>query len=153
MNRQKDRLIANNKKARHEYFLEKILEAGIELKGTEVKSARLGKISIQESYVQIRDGEAWLYGLHISPYDHGNIYNTDPIRPRKLLLHRKEIRQLDQGVKQDGYTIVPLSINLRRGLIKVDIALAKGKKLYDKRHAEAERSAQRSIDRAKRSKW
>lgn len=150
MNRQKDRIIANNKKARHEYFLEKVFEAGLELKGTEVKSVRQGKVSIKESYVQVKDGEAWVYGLHISPYDHGNIYNVDPVRPRRLLLHKKEIRLLDEGATRDGYTIVPVSVNLRRGLVKLDIALAKGKKLYDKRQVSAEKDAKRRIERAMR---
>lgn len=150
MNRQKDRIIANNKRARHEYFIETVFEAGIALVGTEVKSARLGKVSIQESYVAIKNGEAWLYGLHISPYEHGNIYNVDPVRPRKLLLHKKEIRKLDQAVARDGYTIVPLCVVLRRGMVKVDIAIAKGKKLYDKRHTMAEKDAKRSMERAMR---
>lgn len=152
MNRQKDRVIANNKRARHEYFIETTIEAGIVLVGTEVKSIRQGKVSIQESYVAIKHSEAWLYGLHISPYDHGNIYNVDPIRPRKLLLHRKELRKLEQGVTRDGYTIVPLCVVIRRGMVKVDIALARGKKLYDKRHTIAERDAKRRIEQAVRRK-
>lgn len=152
LNRQKDRIVVNNKKAKHEYFLEKIMEAGIELKGTEVKSIRLGKVSIQESYVQITGGEAWLHGLHISAYEHGNIYNVDPVRPRRLLLNRKEIRTLEQGIKLDGYTVVPLSVNIRRGLVKVDIALAKGKKLHDKRQTLYEKEMQRNIDRTMRDR-
>lgn len=152
MSRQKDRLIANNKKAKHEYFIEKIYEAGLELVGTEVKSVRLGKVSVKESYVQVKNGQAWVYGMHISPYDHGNIYNVDPVRPRRLLLHKKEIRQLEEGTTRDGYTIVPLSVNLRRGLVKLDIALAKGKKLYDKRRVAAEKDAKRSMERALRQR-
>lgn len=152
MNRQKDRLIANNKKAKHEYFIEKIYEAGLELVGTEVKSVRLGKVSVKESYVQVKNGQAWVYGMHISPYEHGNIYNVDPVRPRRLLLHKKEIRQLEEGTTRDGYTIVPLSVNLRRGLVKLDIALAKGKKLYDKRQVAAEKDAKRSMGRALRQR-
>nr|WP_072514495.1 SsrA-binding protein SmpB [Ndongobacter massiliensis] len=152
MNRQKDRLIANNKKAKHEYFIEKIYEAGLELVGTEVKSVRLGKVSVKESYVQVKNGQAWVYRMHISPYEHGNIYNVDPVRPRRLLLHKKEIRQLEEGMTRDGYTIVPLSVNLRRGLVKLDIALAKGKKLYDKRQVAAEKDAKRSMERALRQR-
>lgn len=152
MSRQKDRLIANNKKAKHEYFIEKIYEAGLELVGTEVKSVRLGKVSVKESYVQVKNGQAWVYGMHISPYEHGNIYNVDPVRPRRLLLHKKEIRQLEEGTTRDGYTIVPLSVNLRRGLVKLDIALAKGKKLYDKRRVAAEKDAKRSMERALRQR-
>lgn len=145
-----NRIIANNKKAKHEYFLEKIYQAGIALKGTEVKSVRLGKVSIQESYVDVRRGEAWIRGLHISPYDFGNRFNVDPLRDRRLLLHKKEIRELDQGVQREGYTIVPLSVNLRDGLIKVDIALAKGKKLYDKRQTLKEQDDKRRMERSLR---
>lgn len=152
MSKQKDRIVVNNKKAKHEYFLEDITEAGIELHGTEVKSIRLGKVSIQESYVQIDNGQAWLHGLHISHYEHGNIYNVDPVRPRRLLLHRKEIRKFEQGIKRDGYTIVPLSVNIRRGLVKVDIALAKGKKLHDKRQTLHEKEMKRSIERTMRER-
>lgn len=151
MNRQKNLTVANNKRARHEYFIEKTYEAGIELIGTEVKSIRLGHVSIQESYVEIHDGEAWLRGLHISPYEHGNRYNADPLRPRRLLLNRKEIRALDAARRIDGYTIVPLSVNLRHGLVKVDIALAKGKKLHDKRQSMKEADDKRRIDRAMRN--
>lgn len=149
--KQESRLVANNKKAKHEYFLEKIIEAGVELRGTEVKSIRQGKVSIRESYIEVRNGEAWLKGLHISPYEHGNRYNVDPIRDRRLLLHKKEIRELDQGVQRDGYTVIPLSVNIRNGLVKIDIALAKGKKLYDKRQTLKEKEAKRDIDRAVRN--
>ncbi|MCI6156501.1 MAG: SsrA-binding protein SmpB [Peptoniphilaceae bacterium] len=149
--KQESRLVANNKKAKHEYFLEKIIEAGVELRGTEVKSIRQGKVSIRESYIEVRNGEAWLKGLHISPYEQGNRYNVDPIRDRRLLLHKKEIRELDQGVQRDGYTVIPLSVNIRNGLVKIDIALAKGKKLYDKRQTLKEKEAKRDIDRAVRN--
>ncbi|MDD7593296.1 MAG: SsrA-binding protein SmpB [Peptoniphilaceae bacterium] len=145
---QESRVIANNKRAKHDYFLEKIYEAGIELKGTEVKSVRNGKVSIQEAYVDVRDGEAILKGLHISPYEQGNRYNVDPLRDRRLLLHKKEIRQLQEAISRDGYTIVPLSVNLRGRLIKVDIAVARGKKLYDKRASLKAADDKRRIDRA-----
>ncbi len=148
MKDQKSRVVSDNRKAKHDYFLEKIYETGIVLKGTEVKSVRQGKVSIKESYVDIKNGEAWIYGLHISPYDHGNIYNVDPIRPRKLLLHKKEIRELERGTMRDGYTIIPASVNIRNGLVKLDIALAKGKKLYDKRQSLKEADDKRRVDRA-----
>ncbi len=147
MKDQKNRVISDNRKAKHDYFLEKIYETGIVLKGTEVKSVRQGKVSIKESYVDIKNGEAWIYGLHISPYDHGNIYNVDPVRPRKLLLHKKEIRELERGIMRDGYTIIPASVNIRNGLVKLDIALAKGKKLYDKRQSLKEADDKRRVDR------
>jgi len=150
MNRQKNLTVANNKKARHDYFIEQTFEAGIELVGTEVKSIRLGQVSIQESYVEIRNGQAWLRGLHISPYEHGNRYNADPLRPRRLLLNKKEIRSLDAARQIEGYTIVPLSVNIRHGLVKVDIALAKGKKLHDKRQSMKAADDKRKIDRAMR---
>lgn len=141
------KVLANNRRAKHEYFIEKILEAGIALKGTEVKSVRQGHVSIQESYVDIHEGEAWIKGLHISPYEQGNRYNTDPVRDRRLLLHKKEIRQLAQAIQRDGYTLIPLSVNLRGRHIKVDIALAKGKKLYDKRESLREADDKRRIER------
>lgn len=147
MKKAENKVLANNKRARHDYFIEKIWEAGIALKGTEVKSVRQGHVSIQQSYVDIHDGEAWIKGLHISPYEQGNRYNMDPIRDRRLLLHKKEIRQLAQAVQRDGYTIVPLCVALRGSLIKVDIALARGKKLYDKRESLREADDQRRIER------
>ncbi|MDO5690135.1 MAG: SsrA-binding protein SmpB [Tissierellia bacterium] len=148
MNKSAEKLIANNKKARHEYFIEEVMEAGIVLKGTEVKSIRLGKVSIKESYCMIEGGEVFIHGLHISPYEHGNIYNMDPLRKRKLLLHRREINKLLGKVKEKGYALVPLSIWIREGLVKVDIALAKGKKLYDKRETLAKKDATRRIETA-----
>ncbi len=145
-----NRQVVNNKKAKHEYFIEKTYEAGIELKGTEVKSIRQGKASIQESYVNIHHGQAWIVGMHISPYEQGNIYNVDPVRDRRLLLHKKEIRELEEAITRDGYTIIPLSLNIRRGLVKFDIAIAKGKKLYDKRQTLREKDDKRRIERSMR---
>lgn len=145
-----NRLIANNKRARHDYFIEKTYEAGIALVGTEVKSLRAGKASIKESYVDLRGGEAWIVGLHISPYEQGNRYNVDPLRDRRLLLNKREIRQLEQAVQRDGYTVVPLGIYLRGHLIKVDIAIARGKKLYDKRQSLKEADDKRRMERALR---
>lgn len=144
------KVIANNRKARHEYFIEDIYEAGIVLSGTEVKSIRQGKVSIKEAYCAITDGEIFIHGMHISPYDHGNIYNLDPLRSRKLLLHKAQINKLFGQVTTAGFTIVPLSVNIREGLVKIDIALAKGKKLYDKRETQAKRDAERRIERALR---
>lgn len=147
MKKEDNKVLANNKRARHDYFIEKIWEAGIALKGTEVKSVRQGKVSIQQSYVDIQGGEAWIKGLHISPYEQGNRYNMDPVRDRRLLLHKKEIRQLAEAVQRDGYTVIPLSIVLRGRRIKVDIALARGKKLYDKRQSLREAEDKRRIER------
>ncbi|MBY0584905.1 SsrA-binding protein SmpB [Murdochiella sp. Marseille-P8839] len=147
MKKEDNKVLANNKRARHDYFIEKIWEAGIALKGTEVKSVRQGKVSIQQSYVDIQGGEAWIKGLHISPYEQGNRYNMDPVRDRRLLLHKKEIRQLAEAVQRDGYTVIPLSVVLRGRRIKVDIALARGKKLYDKRQSLREAEDKRRIER------
>lgn len=133
MNKEKNRIVARNKKARHDYFIEQTYEAGIELKGTEVKSIRQGKISIKEAYVEVKNQEAFLINCHISPYKEGNIHNVDPIRDRRLLLHKSEIRRLEKGVQRQGYTIVPLEVKIVHGLVKVNMGLAKGKKLYDKR--------------------
>ena len=127
------KLIANNKKARHDYFLEEKYEAGIALHGTEVKSLRMGKCSIKESFIRIENGEVIIYGMHISPYEKGNIFNKDPLRPKKLLMHKAEIRKLQGKIAEKGYTLVPVEVYLKGGLVKVQIALAKGKKLYDKR--------------------
>ncbi len=142
------KLIANNKKVYHEYFLEEIYEAGIVLHGTEVKSLRMGKCSIKESFIHIENGEMILYGMHISPYEKGNIFNKDPLRPKKLLLHKKEIQKLLGKTSQKGYTIVPVEVYLSNGLVKVQIALAKGKKLYDKREDLAKKDARREVERA-----
>lgn len=144
------KILANNKRARHDYFIEKEIQAGIELKGTEVKSIRLGKASIKEAYIEIQNGQAFIIGMHVSPYKEGNIFNADPTRDRKLLLHKKEILKLDMEVRKNGYTIVPLNIHLDQGLIKLDIALARGKKLYDKRETLKREDDKRKIERSLR---
>lgn len=143
------KLAANNKKARHDYFIEETLEAGIVLTGTEIKSVREGKVSIKESFARVDNGEVWLYGMNISPYKQGNRFNVDPLRPRKLLLHKKEIRKLIGKVTLQGLTLVPLKIYINhKGLAKVELAVARGKKNYDKRDTMAKRDADREIDRA-----
>ena len=141
------KLIANNKKARHDYFLEELYEAGISLHGTEVKSLRMGKCSIKEAFVRIENGEVIVYGMHISPYEKGNIFNKDPLRPKKLLLHKKEILKLQQKIAEKGYTLVPVEVYLKGSLVKVQIALAKGKKLYDKRQDIAKKDHRRESER------
>ncbi|MCR5656451.1 MAG: SsrA-binding protein SmpB [Butyrivibrio sp.] len=141
------KLIANNKKAFHDYFIEEKYEAGISLAGTEVKSLRAGKCSIKEAWISIDNGEAYIKGMNISPYEKGNIFNKDPLRVRKLLLHKLEIRKLDQASQADGYTLVPLEVYFKRGKVKVQIGLAKGKKLYDKREATAKKDQQREAMR------
>ena len=147
MAEKKRKLVANNKKASHDYFFEEVYEAGISLVGTEVKSLRMGKCSIKEAFIRIEDGEAIIYQMHISPYEMGNIMNKDPIRPRKLLLHRHEIRKLTGQIAQKGYTIVPVEVYFSGGLVKLKIALAKGKKLYDKRHDIAKKDQRREAER------
>ena len=142
-----NRLIAQNKKAYHDYFIEETFQAGISLSGTEVKSLRAGKCSLKESFIRIERGEALIYSMHISPYEQGNIFNKDPLRTRRLLLHKAEIRKLDAQVRQAGYTVVPLKVYFHHGLVKVDIALAKGKKLYDKRETLAKNDMRRAIER------
>ena len=146
------KLIANNKKAYHDYFILDTYETGISLAGTEVKSLRMGKCSIKESFVRIENGEVFIYGMHISPYEKGSFSNTDPLRPKKLLMHKSEIRKLHQGVMQKGLALIPLSVYLKDGRMKVEIALCRGKKLYDKRDDMAKRDAQRDIDRSLRAK-
>ena len=142
-------MIANNKKARHDYFIEETYEAGIVLTGTEIKSARLGKVSIKESYARIEKEEMMIYGMNISPYEQGNRFNVDPLRPRKLLLHKREIRKLIGATKLKGLTLVPLTMYINEsGLAKLEIALARGKKNYDKRDAIAKRDASRNMERA-----
>ena len=141
------KLIANNKKARHDYFLEETYEAGISLHGTEVKSLRMGKCSIKESYIHIEKGEVILYGMHISPYEKGNIFNRDPLRPKKLLMHKKEIQKLTGKIAEKGYTIVPVQVYFKGSLVKVQVALAKGKKLYDKRQDIAKKDQRREAER------
>lgn len=141
------RLIANNKKAYHDYFIDEKYEAGIALHGTEVKSLRMGKCSIKESFVTINNGEVLINHMHISPYEKGNIFNKDPLRTRKLLLHKAEIRKLESQVRMKGYTIMPLKVYLKGSLVKVEIGLARGKKLYDKRQDIAKKDAQREAQR------
>lgn len=139
------KLIAQNRKARHDYLIEDTFEAGLVLVGTEVKSCRAGKVNLADSYATVRDGEAWLMQCHISPYSHGNRANHDPIRPRKLLLKRTEIEKLAAKVAQDGRTLVPLRLYFKHGLAKAEIAIARGKKAYDKRAAQATRDAERQM--------
>lgn len=141
------RLIANNKKAYHDYFIEETYEAGIALHGTEVKSLRMGKCSIKESFVRIENEEVYIYGMHISPYDKGNIFNRDPLRVKKLLLHKSEIRKMKGKIAEKGYTLVPLKVYFNRSLVKVEIGLAKGKKLYDKRQDIAKKDQRREAER------
>ena len=142
------KIIAQNRKAHHDYFVEDTYEAGIALFGTEVKSLRAGQVNLKDSYCEIRDGELFATGIHISPYEKGNIYNRDPLRDRKLLMHRREIMRLYGKVKQDGYSLIPLSVYFKGSLVKVSVGLCKGKKLYDKRQSAAEKDAKRQIDRA-----
>ena len=142
------KLVANNKKAYHDYFVEETWEAGLALAGTEVKSLRLGKCSIKEAFIQEDNGEMYVYGMHISPYEKGNIFNRDPDRPKRLLLHKREIRKLHDLQKQDGYALIPLSVYFKGSRVKVKVGLCKGKKLYDKRASAAERDAKRQIERA-----
>lgn len=141
------KIISTNKKARHDYFIEEIYEAGIALVGTEVKSIRQGKINIKDGYAQVENGEVFLYNVHISPYERGNIFNKDPLRARKLLLHKNEIRKLIGYVQQKGYTLIPLSFYLKNGLVKVKLGVGIGKKKYDKRQALARKDAERRIER------
>lgn len=143
-----NKTIAVNRKARHEYMIEDTFEAGIVLVGTEIKSVRKGHVQLKDSYVSFVDGEAIIKEMHISPYEYGNIFNHDETRPRKLLLHRSEINKLSSKVKLKGYTIVPLSLYLSKGRAKMEIALAKGKDLHDKRNSEKEKTAQREIQKA-----
>ena len=146
------KLIANNKKAYHDYFIEDTYEAGIGLAGTEVKSLRMGKCSLKESFIRIERGELFVYNMHISPYEKGNIFNKDPLRQRRLLMHKREIMKLFGRIKQDGYSLVPLSLYFQGPRVKVEIGLARGKKLYDKREAAAARDAKREMDRTMKSR-
>lgn len=148
------RLLANNKKARHDYFIEEVYEAGISLTGTEIKSMRQGKVNLKESYAKIENGEVIVYGMHVSPYEQGNRYNVDPLRPRKLLLHKQEIRKLIGYTTQKGLTLVPLQLYLNgRGLVKIEVAVARGKKLYDKRDDMAKKDANRRMEKEMKNKW
>ncbi len=142
------KLVANNKKAYHDYFIEDKLECGIALHGTEVKSLRMGKCSIKEAFIRIENGEVFVYGMHVSPYEKGNIFNKDPLRTKKLLLHRQEIHKLVGKIKEKGYTLVPLQVYFSKGRAKVEIGLARGKKLYDKREDIAKKDQRREVERA-----
>lgn len=141
------KLIANNKKAYHDYFIDETYEAGVVLHGTEVKSMRMGKCSIKESFIRIENGEVFVYGMHVSPYEKGNIFNKDPLRVKKLLLHKHEINRLAGRVAEKGYTLVPLQVYFKEGKAKVEIGLARGKKLYDKREDIAKKDARREVER------
>ena len=141
------KIIAENRKARHDYFVEEVFEAGIELFGTEVKSLRAGGVNLKDSYCEIDGGEMFALGVHISPYDHGNIFNKDPLRPKKLLMHKREIMKLTGLISRDGYTLVPLSLYFKGSYVKMALGLCKGKKLYDKRDSIAKRDADRVIER------
>lgn len=147
MAKETQKLIANNKKAYHDFFIDETYEAGVALHGTEVKSMRMGKCSIKESFIRIEDGEVFVYGMHVSPYEKGNIFNKDPLRVKKLLMHRYEINKLEGKIKEKGYTLVPLQVYFRDGKVKVEIGLARGKKLYDKRETIAKKDARRETER------
>ena len=141
------KLVANNKKAYHDYFIDEKYEAGIELFGTEVKSIRMGKCSIKESFIRVENGQVYIYGVHISPYEKGNIFNKDPLRVRRLLMHKKEIIKLDSKMAEKGMTLVPLQVYFKGSLVKVEVGLARGKKLYDKRQDIAKKDQRREVER------
>ena len=145
--RETQKLIANNKKAFHDYFIDETYEAGIALHGTEVKSMRMGKCSIKESFIRIENGEVFVYGMHVSPYEKGNIFNKDPLRVKKLLMHKSEINKLIGKTKEKGYTLVPLQVYFKEGKVKVEIGLARGKKLYDKREDIAKKDQRREAEK------
>ena len=145
--KESQKLIANNKKAYHDFFIDETYECGIALHGTEVKSMRMGKCSIKEAFVRIEDGEVFVYGMHVSPYEKGNIFNKDPLRVKKLLLHKYEINKLLGKIKEKGYTLVPLQVYFKDGKVKVEIGLARGKKLYDKREAIAKKDQRREAEK------
>lgn len=147
MSREALKLVANNKKAYHDYFIEEKYEAGLVLHGTEVKSMRMGKCSIKESFVRIENNEVWVYGMHISPYEKGNIFNRDPLRPKKLLMHKAQIRKLVGQLAEKGFTLVPLQVYFKDGLAKVELGLARGKKLYDKRQDIAKKDQRREAEK------
>ena len=146
------KIAAKNSKAYHDYFIDDRFEAGIELAGTEVKSIRQGKLNLKDSFCHVKDGELFVYGMHISPYEQGNIFNKDPLRPRKLLMHKREIMRLYGKIKQDGLALIPLSVYFKNAKVKVELGLARGKKLYDKRDAAAAKDARREMDRAMKSR-
>ena len=147
------KVAAQNRKAHHDYFVEDHYEAGIELFGTEVKSIRAGALNLKDSYCIAKNGEIYLHGMHISPYEHGSIFNRDPVRPRRLLMHKREINRLQAYVQQDGYALVPLRVYFKNARVKVEVGLCKGKKNYDKREAAAKRDAKREIDRVRKERW
>ena len=147
MAKSNDKMVANNKKAYHDYFILDKIETGIALHGTEVKSLRMGKCSIKEAFIRIENGEVIIYGMHVSPYEKGNIFNRDPLRPKKLLMHKSEIRKLIGKIAEKGYTLVPVEVYFKGSLVKVDIALAKGKKQYDKRQDIAKKDMRREAER------
>ena len=149
----KGKVITVNRSARHDYFVLETFEAGIELFGTEVKSLRAGTVNLKDSYCRVDDGELFVYGMHVSPYERGNIFNRDPLRPRKLLMHKREIVRLLGQVTRDGCTLIPLSLYFSGSRVKVELGLCKGKKLYDKRESDAKRSAAREIERAGKGKY
>lgn len=151
-NKSSIKVISQNKKAYHDYFVEERYECGVELFGTEVKSIRAGKVNIKESYCDIKDGEVFVVGMHISPYEQGNIFNKDPMRPKKLLLHKREILKLFGLVAQKGYTLIPLQVYLKNSRVKIEIGLCRGKKLYDKREDMARNDARRDMERAFRTR-
>ena len=153
LEKQSIKIMARNREADHEYFVEEDFEAGIELMGTEVKSIRAGTLNLKDAWCGIKDGELLLNQMHISPYDHGNRFNPDPRRPRRLLMHKREIMRLLGKVKQDGYSLIPLTVYLKGSRVKVNIGLCKGKKLHDKRQAAAERDAKRQIERAMKERY
>ncbi len=146
------KIAAQNRKAYHDYFVEEKYEAGIELAGTEVKSIRAGTLNLKDAWCSIKNGELFVNQMHISPYDHGNIFNKDPMRVRRLLMHRREIRKLQSLIQREGYALVPLSVYFRNARVKVEIGLCKGKKNYDKRDAQAQKDARREMDRAMKSR-
>ena len=152
MAKSNDKMVANNKKAYHDYFILDKIETGIALHGTEVKSLRMGKCSIKESFIRIENGEVFIYGMHISPYEKGNIFNRDPLRERKLLMHKREILKLQALVGQQGYTLVPLSLYFSGKNVKLELGVCKGKKLYDKREDAAKKAEARDIDRYERER-
>lgn len=147
MNNTSKKEIAVNRKAFHEYFVLDRFEAGIELAGTEVKSIRAGEVNLKDSFCTVKDGELWIRNMHVSPYEHGSFFNKDPLRPRRLLMHKKEINKLNARVMQDGMALIPLSLYFKDGLVKVELGMCKGKKIHDKRDAAAERDSKRYIDR------
>ena len=147
------KVIAKNRSAFHNYFIEERFEAGIELCGTEVKSIRAGKVNLKDSFCQVKNGELFVYAMHISPYEKGNVFNREPRRDRRLLMHKREIRKLHEAQKLDGYALIPLSVYFKNGLVKVELGVCKGKKNYDKRQSIAERDAKREMDRARRERY